>query len=84
MIEKGRCPQCGNNIDKDDNLICMHCGHSLRMTKPLDIPNSSEIQKKDENLVNAVISFHSLWCVLLIIGGIISSIVSLSLLFDLL
>ena len=84
MIENNKCPQCGNDIEDDDNLICMYCGYSLKHTKQLDTPNPNEIQKEDENLVNTVISFHSLWWVLLIIGGIISSIVSLSLLLDLL
>ena len=83
MIEKNKCHHCGNNVE-DDNLICMHCGHPLRVTKKLDTPNSNKIQKKEENITKAIISIHGLWWILLIIGGIVSAIVSLILLFDLL
>lgn len=80
-----KCPYCGCSLkDKSSTLICMNCGHSLTPEKRFDKVEPKKIGEKDDNATNMFVSLGALWWVLLILGGIISSIVSLVLLFDIL
>lgn len=80
-----KCPYCGCSLkDNSSTLICMNCGHSLTPEKRFDKVDSKKIGEKDDNATNMFVSLGALWWVLLILGGIVSSIVSLVLLFDIL
>ena len=79
------CPYCGNSLnDNSSNLICMNCGHSLTPNKKFDNVDSKKIGEKDENATNLVVSLGSMWWLLLVLGGIVTSIVSMILMFDIL
>ena len=78
-----KCPFCGYSLDENSSsLICMNCGHSLTPEKHFDEIDSKEIEEKTEISTNIFISLGALWWILLIIGGIVSSVVSLVLLFE--
>ena len=80
-----KCPYCGCSLkDNSSTLVCMNCGHSLTPEKGFDKVDSKKIGEKDDNATNMFVSLGALWWVLLILGGIVSSIVSLVLLFDIL
>ena len=79
------CPNCGQSLEgNSSSLICMNCGHSITPEKKFDNVDAQKIGEKDENATNVFVSLGALWWVLLIVGGIISSIVSIVLLLDLL
>ena len=79
------CPNCGHSLEENSsNLICMNCGHSITPEKKFDTVDSHKISEKDDNATNMFVSLGALWWVLLIVGGIISSIVSIVILLDLL
>lgn len=79
------CPYCGNSLkDNSSNLICMNCGHSLTPNKKFDNVDSKKIGEKDENATNLVVSLGSMWWLLLVLGGIVTSILSMILMFDIL
>lgn len=79
------CPNCGHSLEgNSSSLICMNCGHSITPEKKFDNVDAQKIGEKDENATNVFVSLGALWWVLLIVGGIISSIVSIVLLLDLL
>ena len=79
------CPNCGHSLEENSsNLICMNCGHSITPEKKFDAVDAQKIGEKDDNATNMFVSLGARWWVLLIVGGIISSIVSIVLLLDLL
>ncbi len=79
------CPNCRHSLEENSsNLICMNCGHSITPEKKFDTVDAQKIGEKDDNATNMFVSLGALWWVLLIVGGIISSIVSIVLLLDLL
>ena len=80
-----KCPHCGCSLkDNSSTLICMNCGRSLTPEKRFDEVNYHEIEEKNNTTTNMFISLGALWWVLLILGGIVSSIVSLVILFNIL
>ena len=82
-MEIRRCPSCGHEVEKENQLICMYCGKSLTPGKKFDKPDSNLIGKKDENFSSTLISLGALWWILLGAGGIISMTISFKLLFEL-
>ncbi len=86
MIENNRkCPNCGYELNESDSkLICMNCGRSLTSNKELDNIYPQDISNKDEKTSNVFLSMGMIWWALLIVGGIISAVTSLVLLFDIL
>ena len=79
------CPNCGCSLnDNLSSFVCMKCGHSITPEKKFDTVDVQKIGEKDANVTNVFFSLGALWWILLILGGIISSVVSLVLLFDLL
>ena len=85
MNDEKYCQNCGISLkDNSSALICMNCGHSLTPNKKFDNVDSKKIGEKDENATNAVVSLGTLWWVFLVLGGIVTSIVSMVLMFDVL
>ena len=79
------CPNCGYSLEENSsNLICMNCGHSITSEKKFDVVDVHKISQKNDNAANMFMSLGALWWGLLIVGGIISSIVSIVLLLGLL
>lgn len=79
------CPHCGCSLENNSsNMLCMNCGHSITPEKKFDTVDSQKIEERDNNTTNIFVSLGALWWILLIVGGIVSSIVSLVLLFEIL
>ena len=79
------CPNCGHSLeDNPSSFICMNCGHSITPEKKFDNVDAQKTGEKDKNAKKVFVSLGALWWVLLIVGSIISSIVSIVLLLDLL
>lgn len=75
------CPNCGHSLeDNSSSLICMNCGCSITPEKKFDNVDAQKTAKKNENATNIFFSLGSLWWGILIVGCIISSIVSIVLL----
>lgn len=84
-ITEKKCPHCGKPLENNSSdLICMNCGHSITPEKKFDNVDSKKIGEKDDNVTNLFVSLGASWWILLILCGIVSSIVSLVLLFELL
>lgn len=81
MIEEKICPKCSQTIENENALICMNCGYALSSDKKLDNPDPTYFSNKDKKLVNTFASLGTLWWALLLIGGIISMITYISILF---
>ena len=76
------CPYCGCELKKNSSfLVCMHCGHSLTPEKHFDNVDPKLIEKSDNKVRNIFFSLNSLWWILLVIGSLVTTIVSFSLLF---
>jgi len=85
MNEERKCPYCNCSLKNNTSLfVCMNCGHSLTPEKKFDNVDADEIGRKDENATNFFVSANALWWALLIIGSIVLSISSFSLLFEIL